>query len=84
MNNLNSILEKMAADKNIKTVSIELKRMSGGIKLTYETRVGNDTKMGLEYIDAKDFDNDKGLLAEMNHKVMGTIMTACDKPRDDS
>jgi len=78
---LDNILSYMADDKNIKTVSIEMKRMSGGIKITYETRIGDETKMGLEFVNAKDFEGDKTMLIQVNENVMDSISNACEQKK---
>lgn len=77
MNDLRSILEKMALDKNIKTISIEMKRMSGGIKISCEMRVNDSVKMGLEFVNAKDFENDILHLDDAHDKTMNAILQAC-------
>lgn len=78
MSKLENILKSMADNKNIKTISVELKRMSGGIKITYETRIGDETKMGLEFVNAKDFETDKSSLLQTNEKVLDNILNACE------
>jgi hypothetical protein len=77
MSQFYEILNEMSEDKNIKTISIEIKRMSGGIKFTYETRIGDETKMGLEFVNAKDFEGEKDRLIKSASEVLNNIHEAC-------
>lgn len=77
MKTFDDILSCMADDKNIRTVSIELKRMSGGLRMTYETRVGEETKMGIEFVNAKDFESNKTLLHEVSDSMLDKIEMIC-------
>lgn len=74
MNNLEKILKMMATDKHVKNVAVEIKRTSSGIKMTFDVRHGDVTEMGLEFINAKDFDSNLDRVPETADKLLGNIV----------
>lgn len=82
MKAFSEILSSMAEDKNIKTVSVELKRMSNGIRISYETRIGDETRMGLEFVNSKDFEASKDELDRIHDDVVSKIENLCKQKRE--
>ena len=74
MTNLEKILKLMAEDKHVKNVAVEIKRTSSGIKMTFDVRHGDVTEMGLEFINAKDFDSNVDKVPETAEKLLGSIV----------
>jgi hypothetical protein len=72
-----SILRAMSEDKNVKNVVIEFKRMSGGIKMEYTARVGDATRMGVEFVNAKDFEADASTLLSAEQRMLQAVDEVC-------
>ena len=58
MNNINEVLAAMAADETVRGLTLEFKRTTGGVRMTYELRRSDGTSMGLEFVDKKDATSD--------------------------
>ncbi len=68
----------MGNDKNIKTISLEFKRTTAGVRMTYEARIGDETKMGIEFVNAKDFEGNLTKLVESKEILLAPAISACE------
>jgi hypothetical protein len=82
MNNLEKILKLMASNKHVKNVSVEIKRTTSGIKMTFDVRHGDVTEMGLEFINTKDFDGNIDRVPETADKLLGNIVEKLESCND--
>ena len=83
MSNLDTILKAMGNDKNIKTISLEFKRTTAGVRMTYEARIGDETKMGIEFVNSKDFEGKLAKLSEVKEQLLVPAVAACEATGDE-
>ncbi len=78
MNNLDMILQQMGRDPNVKTISLEFKRTTAGVRMSYALRVGDETKMGVEFVNSKDFEGKLDKLVESREVLLAPAISTCE------